>query len=130
MLDTRAALEQIADALTAGGTPAFVDPRDNDLPGVWVQRAQMLYDVLCEGATLRVRLLMVSPDIGTYDALGELDALEAACIALVPPNTGGPVTDRGDVLLPDDPTLHQGRWYDVDVQITPDPDPPPPAPEE
>lgn len=129
MYDTRGALEQIADALTAGGVNAFVDPRDNALPGVWVQRQALALDVLGDCATLRVRLLMVSPDLGTWDALAELDALETGCLELIRPNTSAPVTDRGDVLLPDDGTLYPGRWYDVDVQITPEPDPPDPDPQ-
>ena len=130
MFDTRGALEQIADALTAGGVNAFIDPRDNDLPGVWVQRQTLALAVLGDCATLRIRLLMVAPDIGTYDALAELDALEAGCLELLPPNTSGPTTDRGDVLLPDDVTLFPGRFYDVDLQISAEPDPAPdPAPD-
>jgi hypothetical protein len=126
MYDTRGALQEIADTLTAAGTSAFVDPRDADLPGVWVQRNLMALDLLGSCATLRIRLLMVSPNVGTWDALGFLDELETACTALMRPNVNaGIVSDRGDVLLPDNPTLYPGRWYDVDVQIEPEPEPAP-----
>jgi hypothetical protein len=121
VLDTAGALHQLADALVAGGVPAFTDPRDEDLPGVWVQRVQVAYDILGDSATLRVRLLMIAPDVGADDAMGELDRLEDACVDLLPPNIPGQVvTERGDVLLPDDPTLYPGRFYDIDAQITPD----------
>lgn len=126
MLDSRGALQEIADTLTAAGVPAFVDPRDAVLPGVWVQRALLAYDLLGSCATLRIRLLMVAPDIGTWDALGELDALEAACVGIMRPNgRAGVLTDRGDVLLPDNPTLYPGRSYDVDVQLEPETEPAP-----
>ncbi len=126
MIDFRGALAEVAAKLINDyDVSAFVDPRDQDLPGVWVQRQQALYETLAaETATLRIRLTMIAAAVGTWDAMGDLDSLEASCVALLPPNTGAPVFDRGDQLLPDDNTLYPARYYDVDVQVIPDPAPP------
>jgi len=120
MIDTRAALQQLADALTAGGVPAAVDPRDVNLPGAWVQRVSRFEDLLGDCATLRVRVMLISPDVGTWDALGHLDAMYDLATAVLPPNTGAPSLDR-TVLLPDASTPYPATAIEADVQISPDP---------
>jgi hypothetical protein len=119
MIETRAALQQIADALTAGGVPAAVDPRDVTIPGAWVQRVWRAQDLLGDAVTLRIRVLLVSPDVGAWDALGHLDAMYDLAYRVVPPNTGTPALDR-TVLLPGSSTPYPATSIEADIQVTPD----------
>lgn len=118
MISTRAALQDVATALSGAGLDAAIDPRDLTVPGVWVQRVTVTPDLLCAGAyTLRVRMMCVSPDVGTWDALDHLDNLQDAAMALFPANTGAGTTDR-TVLLPDSATAYPATFWDVDLQVT------------
>jgi len=120
VIDTRAALQQLADALTAGGVPAAVDPRDVVIPGAWVQRVWRLDDILGPCITLRVRIMLISPDVGAWDALGHLDEMFDLAATIVHPNTGSPSLDRS-VLLPGSSTPYPATALESDLQISPEP---------
>ena len=123
-MQTRDALQQLADALTAGGVPTAIDPRDVNLPGAWIKRLSRHPDLLCGGETLRVQLWLIAPDIGTWDALGYLDDMYALAVDILPPNSGDPSTDA-TALLPDSATPYPATHYDALIQLTPDTTPSP-----
>src|SRR5262245_8331180 len=118
-MQTREAMQQIADALTAGGVPTAIDPRDVNLPGGWLKRVSRLPDLLCGGETLQVQLWLIAPDIGTWDALGYLDDMYALAVDVLPPNSGNPSVDT-TALLPDSATPYPATHYDALFQLTPD----------
>ena len=104
MMDKRAELTAVADALTAGGVSAGIDPRDLTPPAAWVRLGLWEYDRLC-GDVVSAQLIvdLFAPDIGTTDALGLLDQLEADTVtALGPPH--GPVMQT-TAQLPDSTAL-------------------------
>ena len=115
-MKTRDALQQIADALTAGGVPCAIDPRDVNLPGGWLKRVSRSPDLLCGGETLTLQLWLIAPDIGTWDALGYLDDMYDLAADVLPPNAG-PTTDA-TALLPDSATPYPATHYDALVQLT------------
>lgn len=118
-MKSRDALQQLADALTAGGVPTAIDPRNVNLPGGWIKRVSRVPDLLCGGETLVVRLWLISPDIGTYDALGYLDDMYDLASVVLLPNTGTPSTDA-TALLPDSATPYPATFYDSMFQMTDD----------
>lgn len=119
-MKSRDALQQIADALTAGGVPTAIDPRDVNLPGGWIKRVSRTPDLLCGGETLRVQLWLISPDVGTWDALGYLDDMYELAVDVLPPNSGAGSTDS-TALLPDSATPYPATYYDALFQMTDDP---------
>jgi len=123
-VQTRDALQQIADALTAGGVPTAIDPRDVNLPGGWIKRLSRLPDLLCGGETLTVQLWLISPDLGTWDALGYLDDMYALAAEVLPPNSGSPSADA-TALLPDSATPYPAMHYDALIQLIPETTPSP-----
>jgi hypothetical protein len=110
-------MREVADALTAAGVPTSVDPRNVNLPGGWLQRLTLTPDLLCGGGTLRLRVVLVAPDVGTEQALDILDDLLDAAWKVAQPNTGAGTTDR-TILLPDSSTPYPATAYDVDYKIT------------
>lgn len=116
-MKSRDALAQIADALTAGGVPTAIDPRDVNLPGGWIKRVSRVPDLLCGGETLVVRLWLIAPDIGTWDALAYLDDMYDLAASILLPNTGVASTDA-TALLPDSPTPYPATFYDSFMQMT------------
>jgi len=114
---SRDAMLEVVDALASAGVSATIDPRNVNLPGVWVQRLTLTPDLLCGGQTMRLRLVLVAPDVGTEQALDILDDLLDAAYKVAQPNTGTGTTDR-TVLLPDSATPYPATYYDVDYQIT------------
>ncbi len=132
-MGTREAMQQLAEQLTTAGVPTRLDPRDVNPPGCWLQRVSQADDILApDCTTLRVRVALIAPDIGAYQALGLLDGMYAAAVTVLDPNVDGTAYDR-TFLLPDSSTAYPGTFYDTDVQVTPDPEPEPepdPEPEE
>lgn len=127
MIDLQASMLEAAGLLQDADVPTWVDPRDVNVPGCWVQlvtAAADTLDVAC--GTLRVRVCLIAPDVGTLEALGLLSELYAKALTVFRPNTGAPAATR-TFLLPDSGTAYPGLFYDVDVQATtPDPAPDPP----
>jgi hypothetical protein len=104
MMDKRAELTAVADALTAGGVAAGIDPRDLTPPAAWVRLGLWEYDRLsadCVSAQLVVDLF--APDIGVEDALGLLDQLEADTVTILGPPVGPVVQTTAQ--LPDSTAL-------------------------
>ena len=116
-MKTADALAQLADALTAAGVPCALDPRDVQLPGAWLKRNGLTPDLLCGGMTMRVRVMLISPDVGTLDALRFLDDLYALAHLVMPSNVPTPATDT-TALLPDSATPYPATYFDVDVELT------------
>jgi hypothetical protein len=99
-VDKRAELTAVADALTAGGVPSAIDPRDVTPPAAWVHLGGWQYDLLagdCHSAQVVVDL--VGTDAGTYDALGQLDGLESDAVTILGPPVGPVVATT--LTLPD-----------------------------
>jgi hypothetical protein len=127
VIDLGAAMGEAAAALQAGGVPTWVDPRDVNVPGCWVHLLTAAADVMhADCATLRLRVCLIVPDVGTTDALDLLSVLYADALAVYRPNTGTPAATR-TFLLPDSATAYPGLFYDVDLQATTAPPPAPPA---
>jgi hypothetical protein len=127
MINTRAELQTVADALTAGGVPAAVDPRDVSLPGAWVQRRTITRDLLGGGVTMRVRVWLIAPDVGMWGALELLDEMyDVAVIAGVIPNVDGTTTDVVTGPIGGMTGTFPACVFDVDCTVTPDPGPAPP----
>lgn len=102
-MDKRVELSAVADALTAGGVPSAIDPRDLTPPAAWVHLGPWTYDTLC-GDVSDVQMIvdLIAPDVGTLDALGLLDDIETlAVLVLGPPRA--PVTPT-TIQLPDSGT--------------------------
>lgn len=89
MMDKRAELTAVADALTAGGVAAALDPRDVTPPAAWVHLGPWTYDRL-SGQCLSAQVLidLVSPDSGVLDAMGLLEDLEADTVLVLGPPPG------------------------------------------
>lgn len=103
-MDKRAELTAVAAALTAGGVDAAIDPRDLTPPAAWVHLGPWAYDLLC-GDTVSAQLVidLVCPDVGTTDALGLLDQLEADTVTALGPPSGQVLATT--VQLPDSAAL-------------------------
>jgi hypothetical protein len=88
-VDKRAELVAVAEALTAGGVPAAIDPRDVTPPAAYVHLGPWTYDLLTDQClSAQVIVDIVATDAGTYTALGELDALETDVVTLLGPPVG------------------------------------------
>lgn len=97
MVDIRAALQQIADDLTAAGAAATIDARDLNLPGVWVVASQIGLDYLSPGTwSLQVHVFLISADLGTPESLDQLSEL----LAMVAPVVGAVDATPQGVVLP------------------------------
>lgn len=120
MIEVRAALQQLADALTAGGVPAAVDPRDVVLPGALVQYVAWADDLLGACITLRVRVVLIAPDVGTWDALGHIDGMRDLAVQVLALNTGSPSLSTTQ-FLPDSSLPYPAEALESDLQVTPEP---------
>lgn len=116
-MDKRGELAAVADALTAAGVPASIDPRDVNPPAAWVHLGQWTYDTLCGDVTnAQLVVDLVAPDIGVSDALALLDDLEAgAVLVLGPPRD--PVTPT-TLQLPSDGTALPCYRMTYQVELT------------
>jgi hypothetical protein len=116
MIDVVAALQDLADQLTAAGVPSAVDPRAVNPPGARVEPQIRGHQLLAGAQTVRVRVSLVAPDIGVLDELKILDDLYAKSLTVFTPNTGL-ASVYGQTQLPDRqtpyPALH--LYLDVDV---------------
>ncbi len=77
------ALTGIVDVLTAAGVNAAVDPRDLNLPGVWVTVHDITDPTLCGDYSVRAQLCLIVGDFGTATSLHHLDGLLAAVADVV-----------------------------------------------
>lgn len=115
----RAELLALADALTAAGVPAAIDPRDVTPPAVWVHLGTWSYDTLDGGCTdAQVILDLVAPDSGVTDAMGLLDDLETDVVTVL-----GPPRDpcvAATIQLPDSGTQLPAYRLTYQVELTPD----------
>lgn len=86
-MDKRAELQALVDALTAGGVPAAIDPRDLTPPAAWVHLGPWTYDTLCGGDVVDAQVLidLIGIDSGTLDAMGTLDDLETLAVMILGP---------------------------------------------
>ena len=116
-MDKRAELTAVADALTAGGVPSAIDPRDLTPPAAWVHLGPWTYDLLCDTASsVQMIVDLVAPDVGTLDAMGLLDDLETlAVLVMGPPHL--PVTPT-TMQLPDSGTALPCYRLTYDVVMT------------
>lgn len=73
----------IADALTAAGIAATVDPRSATPPCVLVTPPTKSYDIAC-GFTADWAVIALAPGPGNADSWKALDALETAIGAVLP----------------------------------------------
>lgn len=105
MADLRTALSEVAEALTAAGVPSALDPRDVTLPGAWVQLLTLDHDMLCGDLTALVGVDLISPDVGTLEALDQLGAMLPRALSVLGVNAGTPTVAR-TILLPDSATAY------------------------
>lgn len=77
------ALTGVVDVLTAAGINAALDPRDLNLPGVWVTVHDITDPTLCGGYDVRAQLCLIAGDFATATALQHLGALLDAVAAVV-----------------------------------------------
>jgi hypothetical protein len=116
-MDKRTELVALSDALTAGGVAAAVDPRDLTPPGAWVHLGPWVYDRLsgvCVSATMLVDL--IATDAGTWDALGQLDALEDDAVTILGPPWGQVLATT--VTLPDSSAVLPCYRLTYEVELT------------
>lgn len=97
-----APLVELADAITAAGLPAALDPADVATPGAWITLDRLRRGTVGGGVRLEVSVYLVAPDLDPRRALDEL----AAAYALVVPGVFTPdgATESTGVILPGDPT--------------------------
>ena len=124
MIELDAAMLEIAGLLQAADVPTWLDPRDVNVPGCWLQLVTMDDDTLgVDSSTFRVRVALIVPDVGTTEALGLLSPLYGKARGALRGNVA-PAALR-TFLLPDSSTAYPGLFYDVDVQVSPDTTPAP-----
>jgi len=117
MMDKRAELTAVADALTAGGVPSAIDPRDLTPPAAWVHLGPWVYDVLCgDASSLQMVVDLVAPDSGVAESMGMLEDLETITVMILGPPRG-PVTPT-TLQLPDSGTALPCYRLTYDVVVS------------
>lgn len=101
-------LTHTVDRLTAAGIEATVDPRDLNLPAVWVTIDRLDLNRLSgDAATVTIGLTAIAPDSGNPTALTDLDDLVAAVDA----EFAGRSWDPRAVMLPSQSTTPLPALY-------------------
>lgn len=72
-----AELEALAEALTAVGVPASVEPSEVQVPGAWVTARTAVIETLAGGGTLHAYVYLIAPDNGIRQSHEELGRLLA-----------------------------------------------------
>jgi hypothetical protein len=86
-------LEQLVDALKDDAElAATVDPADVNLPGALVRLDNISEETFGGGATLKVSVLLIAPDVGVRQALAIIGGLYGAALPTFQ-KFGGPSAD-------------------------------------
>lgn len=81
----RTALDALAANLTAAGAPASVDEASVNVPGVWVELAEVQPNYLGGNGDLAVNLYLCAPDSTSGAVVDAWDALYAAVSGVIDP---------------------------------------------